>query len=161
MLPRPARETSPLLAARLLQPHPPGHATHWLNWRRRHQARSRWYHQRAQLARDGGITLVSWQLPAAVVSGPSRGGCEQAEGAGPVDGLVAAVGAELVVKVAHVRPDGGRRQVQLAGDLRHGQVGGQVAQDAGLGPTERFAQAAWLAARPGAPAPPRRAHPRP
>ena len=52
-------EISRLLAARLLRPYPPGHATHWLNWRRRHQARSRWYHQHAQLARDGGITLVS------------------------------------------------------------------------------------------------------
>src|SRR5260370_16262744 len=138
MLPRPARETSPLLAARLLQPHPPGHATHWLNWRRRHQARSRWYHQRAQLARDGGITLVSWQLPAAVVSGPSRGGCEQAERAGPVDGLVAAVGADLAVKVAHVRPDGVRRQVELAGDLRHGQVLGPVPPDPALSPPDRF-----------------------
>jgi hypothetical protein len=59
MIPLTILEVSRLLAARLLQPHPPGHATHWLNWRRRHQARSRWYHQRAQLARDGGITMVS------------------------------------------------------------------------------------------------------
>src|SRR5260370_33327065 len=117
MIPLPILEISRLLAARLLQPHPPEHATHWLNWRRRHQARSRWYHQRAQLARDGGITLVSWQLPAAVVSGPSRGGCEQAEGAGPVDGLVAAVGAELVVKAAHVPPGGVRPHVPRA--VRH------------------------------------------
>jgi hypothetical protein len=48
----PARSPSP-------QSHPPRHATHWLTWRRRHQARTRWYHQHAQLARDGGITLVS------------------------------------------------------------------------------------------------------
>ena len=59
MIPLTILEISRLLAARLLLPHPPGHATHWLNWRRRHQARSRWYHQHAQLARDGGITLVS------------------------------------------------------------------------------------------------------
>ena len=59
MIPLTIVEISRLLPARLLQPHPPGHATHWLNWRRRHQARSRWYHQHAQLARDGGITLVS------------------------------------------------------------------------------------------------------
>jgi hypothetical protein len=59
MIPMAILDISRLLAARLLQPHPPGHATHWLNWRRRHQARSRWYHQHAQLARDGGITLVS------------------------------------------------------------------------------------------------------
>ncbi len=59
MIPLTILEISRLLAARLLRPHPPGHATHWLNWRRRHQARSRWYHQHARLARDGGITLVS------------------------------------------------------------------------------------------------------
>ena len=36
--------------ARLLsQPGPPGHATHWLAWRRRHQALARWYHQRTRL----------------------------------------------------------------------------------------------------------------
>ena len=59
MIPLTILEISRLLAARLLQPHPLGHATHWLNWRRRYQARSRWYHQHAQLARDGGITLAS------------------------------------------------------------------------------------------------------
>lgn len=26
-------------------PEPDGHAVHWLNWRRRHQARARWFHQ--------------------------------------------------------------------------------------------------------------------
>ena len=30
----------------------PGHAEHWANWRRRHQARARWYHQRTRLARE-------------------------------------------------------------------------------------------------------------
>ena len=38
---------------------PPGHAEHWVNWRRRHQARSRWYHQRTRLARNIEISLVS------------------------------------------------------------------------------------------------------
>ena len=38
---------------------PPGHAEHWLDWRRRHQARARWYHQRTRLARDTEIALVS------------------------------------------------------------------------------------------------------
>ena len=38
---------------------PPGHAEHWVSWRRRHQARSRWYHQRARLARDHTIALAS------------------------------------------------------------------------------------------------------
>jgi hypothetical protein len=35
----------------------PDHAEHWANWRRRHQARSRWYHQRTRLTRE--IALVS------------------------------------------------------------------------------------------------------
>jgi SRSO17 transposase len=39
---------------RLLAPPParrPGHTEHWANWRRRHQARARWHHQRTRLAR--------------------------------------------------------------------------------------------------------------
>ena len=31
------------------RPSPPGHTAHWLAWRRRHQARARWYHQRTRL----------------------------------------------------------------------------------------------------------------
>jgi hypothetical protein len=31
----------------------------WLDWRRRHQARARWHHQRTHLARDAEITQVS------------------------------------------------------------------------------------------------------
>jgi hypothetical protein len=42
-----------------IQPARPGHTEHWPNWRRRHQARSRWYHQRTQLARDTEIALAS------------------------------------------------------------------------------------------------------
>jgi SRSO17 transposase len=38
---------------------PPGHAQDWANWRRRHQARARWYHQRTRLTRDTKIPLVS------------------------------------------------------------------------------------------------------
>jgi SRSO17 transposase len=41
-----------LLAGALARPKPPGHAAHWLWWRRRHQARSRWFHKRARLSRD-------------------------------------------------------------------------------------------------------------
>jgi hypothetical protein len=52
-------ETVRLLAAALPQPAPPGHATHWQAWRRRHQARARWYHQRTRLARQFTIALVS------------------------------------------------------------------------------------------------------
>jgi hypothetical protein len=42
-------EVRRLLAALLLRPAPPGHAIHWLTWRRRHQARARWHHQRTRL----------------------------------------------------------------------------------------------------------------
>ena len=38
---------------------PPGHAEHWATWRRRHQARARWYHQRTRLARNAEIALAS------------------------------------------------------------------------------------------------------
>jgi SRSO17 transposase len=41
------------------QPGRPGHAEHWSNWRRRHQAFAHWYHQRTRLARDTAITLVN------------------------------------------------------------------------------------------------------
>jgi SRSO17 transposase len=54
MIPLTVPETGRLLA----RPPPPGSAAHWLNWRRRHQARSRWYHQRTRLARDTAIILV-------------------------------------------------------------------------------------------------------
>jgi SRSO17 transposase len=55
MIPLTVPETGRLLA----RPPPPGSAAHWLAWRRRHQARSRWYHQRTRLARDTAIVLVS------------------------------------------------------------------------------------------------------
>jgi SRSO17 transposase len=54
MTPLTVPETSRLLTS----PPPPGSAAHWLNWRRRHQARAAWYHQRTRLARDNEITLV-------------------------------------------------------------------------------------------------------
>ncbi len=41
--------------ARLLsQPRAPGHTAYWLGWRRRHQARARWYHQRTRLTTNAG-----------------------------------------------------------------------------------------------------------
>jgi SRSO17 transposase len=55
MIPLTVPETGRLLA----HPPPPGSAGHWLDWRRRHQALSRWYHQRTRLARDTAIVLVS------------------------------------------------------------------------------------------------------
>jgi SRSO17 transposase len=59
LIPLTVPEIKRLLAALLLKPGPPGHAVHWLNWRRRHQARSRWYHQRARLATNTAITQLS------------------------------------------------------------------------------------------------------
>jgi SRSO17 transposase len=55
MIPLTIPETGRLLA----HPPPPGAAAHWLDWRRRHQARSAWYHQRTRLARDTENALVS------------------------------------------------------------------------------------------------------
>ncbi len=57
MIPLTVPEISRLLAPPPAMP--PGLAGYWANWRRRHQARSRWYRQRARLARDSAITLVS------------------------------------------------------------------------------------------------------
>jgi SRSO17 transposase len=51
--------TIPEIARLLARPAPPGSAAHWLDWRRRHQARARWYHQRTRLARDSVIAPVS------------------------------------------------------------------------------------------------------
>ncbi len=54
MIPLTVPETGRLLG----HPPPPGSAGHWLDWRRRHQAGSRWYHQRTRLARRVEIALV-------------------------------------------------------------------------------------------------------
>ena len=55
MIPLTVPETGRLLAC----PPPPAAAGHWLGWRRRHQARSAWHHQRTRLARDTQTTLAS------------------------------------------------------------------------------------------------------
>src|SRR5206468_4304109 len=57
LIPLTVREVKRLLATSLRRPGPDGHAEHWLNWRRRHQARARWFHQRARLNRE--YSLVS------------------------------------------------------------------------------------------------------
>ena len=44
--------TVPEIARLLSQPAPPGHTVYWLDWKHRHQAPARWYHQRTRLARD-------------------------------------------------------------------------------------------------------------
>jgi SRSO17 transposase len=57
LIPLTVREIRKLLADALTRPKPPGHAARWLQWRRRHQARSRWFHKHARLERD--YALVS------------------------------------------------------------------------------------------------------
>jgi len=57
MIPLTVPEIKRLLAEALARPHPRGHTAHWLAWRRRHQARSRWFHQRTRLNRE--YALVS------------------------------------------------------------------------------------------------------
>lgn len=52
LIPFTVPETRRLLAAVLDQQTPPGHAIHWTSWRQRHQARSRWFHQRTRLGRE-------------------------------------------------------------------------------------------------------------
>ncbi len=59
MTPLTVPQVKHLLAAVATRLPPPGHAGHWLDWKRRHQALARWYHQRTQLARNPVITLVS------------------------------------------------------------------------------------------------------
>jgi SRSO17 transposase len=58
MIPLTIPEIKRLLAALTTRPLPRRLVIHWDAWTRRHQARSRWFHKRARLARDAGI-LVS------------------------------------------------------------------------------------------------------
>lgn len=51
LIPLTVHEVKRLLAAAVHRPQPHGHLEHWLTWRRRHQARARWFHQRARLNR--------------------------------------------------------------------------------------------------------------
>jgi SRSO17 transposase len=57
LIPLSVHEIQRLLAAALNHPRPPGRAARWLEFRCRHQARSRWFHQRTRLART--YALVS------------------------------------------------------------------------------------------------------
>ena len=59
MIPLTIPEIKRLLAGLTTRPRPPAHIIHWDAWTRRHQARSRWFHKRARLARNAEITLVS------------------------------------------------------------------------------------------------------
>jgi SRSO17 transposase len=57
MIPITVPEVKRLLAAALTPRKPHGHVARWLAWRRRHQARSQWFHQRTRLSRE--YALVS------------------------------------------------------------------------------------------------------
>lgn len=50
--------TVPQIARLPARPALPGHAAHWLDWRRRHQALARWYHQRTRLTRQTNNSLA-------------------------------------------------------------------------------------------------------
>jgi SRSO17 transposase len=57
MIPVTVPEVRRLVAAASTRPWPPGHIEHWSGWTRTHQARARWFHQRARLERDQEITM--------------------------------------------------------------------------------------------------------
>jgi len=57
MIPLTIPEIKRLIAACTARSSPPGHVIRWDAWTRRHQARARWFHQRARLKRD--YALVS------------------------------------------------------------------------------------------------------
>ena len=59
MIPLTIPEIKRLIAALTVRPLPRWLVIHWDAWTRRHQARSRWFHKRARLARDADIALVS------------------------------------------------------------------------------------------------------
>jgi SRSO17 transposase len=58
MIPLTIPEIKRLLAALTTRPLPRWLVIHWDAWTRRHQARSRWFHKRARLARDAEIAQV-------------------------------------------------------------------------------------------------------
>lgn len=59
LIPLTIPEIKRLIAETTATPRPPAHTTHWVNWRRHHQARSRWFHKRTRLARNIENTQVS------------------------------------------------------------------------------------------------------
>jgi len=59
MIPLTVPEVAHLLSETAATHRPVAHKEHWMNWRRRHQARARWHHQRTHLARNTQIALVS------------------------------------------------------------------------------------------------------
>jgi hypothetical protein len=59
MIPLTIPEIKRILAALTTRPLSRWHVIHWNEWTRRHQARSRWFHKRARLARGAEIAQVS------------------------------------------------------------------------------------------------------
>jgi hypothetical protein len=59
MIPPTIPEIKRLLAALTTRPLSRSHVIHWDAWTRHHQARARWFHKRARLARDAEPSLVS------------------------------------------------------------------------------------------------------
>jgi hypothetical protein len=59
LIPLTIPEIKRLIADATTTPRAPEHTTHWVNWRRTHQARSRWFHKRTRLARNIENTQVS------------------------------------------------------------------------------------------------------
>ncbi len=59
LIPLTIPEIKRLIADATTTPPAPEHTTHWVNWRRTHQARSRWFHKRTRLARNIENTQVS------------------------------------------------------------------------------------------------------
>jgi SRSO17 transposase len=57
LIPLTIAEIKHLLNASIAQPRSLQHAAEWSTWRRRHQARARWFHRRARLAASAQLTL--------------------------------------------------------------------------------------------------------
>ena len=93
MIPLTIPEIKRLLAALTTRPLPRWLVVHWDAWTRRHQARSRWFHKRARLARDAGPPWSASEMRARPGGSPSsaaawrprrpRWGCRSGSRAGP------------------------------------------------------------------------------
>jgi SRSO17 transposase len=59
MIPLTVPRIREIIAAAIVPSRPPGQPERWDEWTRRHQARARWFHKRARLARGAGLSLVS------------------------------------------------------------------------------------------------------
>jgi hypothetical protein len=98
MIPLTVPEIRRLLAAAFQRPHPPGHATHWPNWRRRHQSLDD-YSKGSVIAGD------QQALDGLAGSVVVPDGCGQGQDAGDVIMLPDA-GDELLVKAVRLGQGG-------------------------------------------------------